>query len=102
MKLFAKDIKDYDEYKSYRRTYKKVYADDENHIYVFKNISGGSNPEYEILKGKKIKNPDGNYVWKKGSDEDWGTYGWTVMGTEEYCQKKIKEKITLQCGVNNA
>ena len=47
-----KDINSYDTFTKYGDTFTKIYADDENHIYVFKCGFG-----YEVVKGIKSVNP---------------------------------------------
>lgn len=34
---------------------------------------------YEVVRGKKYTNPDGNVVYRYPCDEDFGLYGYAVM-----------------------
>jgi len=97
-KIFNKEIKEKDTFNRIGYRYDKVYADDEKHIYVFKMTNIDPNrvittPKYELVVGKKRKNPDGAIVYVYPSDEDFGKYGWFITGKEEYCQRVIKTKI---------
>lgn len=38
----------------------------------------GGRKHYEVVKGKKHKNPDDNVVFAYPSNEDWGIYGYTI------------------------
>lgn len=88
-----KDINEYNEYNSHGYSFIKVYADDKNHIYVFKEINTNHN-HYEVLKGKAYIQPDGNKIYCRGCDEDWGQYGWTITGSDDYCKERIDKKIS--------
>ena len=96
--FFKTDIKDKNEFLRIGYKYTKVYADDVNHIYLYKMEKIDKElqmpyPQYELVKAKKAKQPDGTDVYMYPSDEDWGKYGWTIMGKEEQCQETIRAKM---------
>ena len=98
MKIFKTDIKDKNEFNRIGYHYTKVYADDENHIYVFRMKHNDKKlempySEYELVKGVKVKNPDGNYVYRYPSDEEFGTSGWFYLGNDEKCWEQMNAKI---------
>lgn len=73
MKVFRKDISEMKEFTKYGDTFKQIRHNPETGWWLYDR--GNS---YEVVKGKKYKNPDGNYVYVYPCDEDWGTYGYTV------------------------
>mgnify|MGYP003293731388 CR=1 FL=1 len=83
MKVFATDIKDKKVFNRIGCTYYQVYADHDNHIYVYDIINqDGIHRGYEVVKGLKRKNPDGSTVYVYPSDEQFGIYGFATIGTE--------------------
>lgn len=86
--IFKTDISKIDGYSSAGMWWKKVYADDEKHIYLFQ----AREDLYEMMVGRKAKQPDGTYVYRKPSSDEWGAYGWTFWGDKETCLKKFIEK----------
>ena len=93
-RISIKDIKDKKTFKRIGYTYTQVLADDENHVYLYKMEKKGMIDcyHYELVKGKKHKNPDGTIVYMYPGDEDFGTYGWFILGNEKYATEKICEK----------
>ena len=92
-KLVRKDISEKKEFKRIGYTYTQVLADDEQHVYLYKMSKPVmTTNEYELVKGKKYKNPDGSIVYTYPCDEDFGTYGWFICGTKERVTKDICEK----------
>ena len=47
-------------------------------LYKRTNKEDPSRVHYEVVKGKKHKNPDGRIVYCYPSDDSWGQYGYTV------------------------
>lgn len=43
---------------------------------------------WEVWKPKLRKNPDGNRVWAKIADEDFGIYGWYCTSKDSVEKKK--------------
>lgn len=94
-KLFFKDITEKKEFTRLKRYYKMIAADERNHIYLFEITPlewEKTYEQFELVKGIKIKNPDGNYVWRYPSDEQFGKNGWYICGTHERCIRDIKNK----------
>lgn len=84
-----KDINSYDTFTKYGDTFTKIYADDENHIYVFKCGFG-----YEVVKGIKSVNPDNTIIYHYPSTEQFGTYGYYIFGSDDkYCKERIEYRI---------
>ena len=98
-KFNCKDIKDKKEFDriGYHYTCVKEYG---NNIYLYKMERIDKTipqyyPIYELVKGITHKNPDGSIVHKYPNDEQFGIYGYTIMGTEKQCKKNINEKLVL-------
>lgn len=87
-----KDIKDYDSFSIYGDTLTKVYADDVRHIYAFKRTQG-EYYFYELVIGVKTVNDDGSTVYRYPNNTEWGTKGFTIIGSDkdEMLKKHIKE-----------
>lgn len=86
MKIEAKDIKDTNTFKKFGATFSKVWSDDERHLYVFKRTKHRT--DYEVIKGVKTKNPDGSIVYRYPSSEEFGTYGYYIMGIPSWYSKQ--------------
>lgn len=94
-KLFFKDITEKKEFTRNNYSYKMIASDERNHIYLFEITPLEWEKDYkqfELVKGIKVQNPDGNYVWRYPSDEQFGQYGWYICGTHERCIRDIKDK----------
>lgn len=57
-----------------------ICYDKENHKGIWELRKDGSCRGYEVIKGKKHKNPDGSVVYAYPSDEQFGSYGWYLVG----------------------
>lgn len=92
MKIFNTDIKDKRKFTFEGDTLvQKECVDEENHIYVYERYNPrGKMYGYEVVKGVKVKNPDGNYVYRYPSSEQFGSYGYFVA-KENACD--IERKI---------
>lgn len=72
-----------------------IASDETHHIYLFEMTPLDWEKKYEqfeLVKGIKVKNPDGSYVYRYPGDEQFGTYGWYISGTLERCINEIKNK----------
>ena len=80
MKVFATDIKDKKKFSFQGDTLVlKECVDKEKHIYIYERYNhNGKLFGYEVVKGVKVKNPDGNYVFRYPSSEQFGTYGFFI------------------------
>ena len=53
--------------------------DKEKHTYLFARYNhNGRLYGYELVKGVKTKNPDGNYIYRYPSSSQFGTYGFFI------------------------
>ena len=94
-KIFRNDVKERKEFDRAGYHYTQILGDDEKHIYLYKMEPldwKSPHKHYELVVGKKYKNPDGNYVYVYPCDEDFGTFGWYICGTPENTRKKIADK----------
>lgn len=88
------DIKDKTHFRRIGYDYYRVYFDATRHIAVYEMSKDGKHKGYEVIKGKKHKNPDGTIVFVYPSDEDFGIYGWYVNFVDENIEmEKISEKV---------
>lgn len=86
-KIIRKDIRTYDTFRRDGYDYKKLECNDNYSIWeVFKD---GQSRGYEVWKPKKHKNPDGNIVTVRPSDEDFGIYGWYYPIRSKSMDEKI-------------
>jgi len=90
--IYSKDIKDVQSFQKYGNNYEKVYADDDRHIYIFKAFDENFT-SYEVILGKRVKNPDGNIVYTYPGNNDWGKLGFTIRGCNgmEASMRVVKE-----------
>lgn len=87
------DIKDKLTFKRIGYNYTQVLADNEKHVYLYLMSKPGVNYlQYELVRGKKYKNPDGSIVYIYPCDEDFGTFGWYICGTPERVVSDICQK----------
>lgn len=77
MKFKATDIKDKKEFTFEGDTLKQSYcAVPDKNIWVYERYNHlGRLIGYEVVKGVKVKNPDGQVVYKYPSTEQFGQYG---------------------------
>lgn len=68
----------------------KECVDEENHIYVYERYYHKTDLMYiyEIVRGVRHKNPDGNIVYLYPSSEQFGSYGYTIPA-------KLKDRIPV-------
>lgn len=86
-----KDLSTVDSFAKYGDVFRKIWADDEHHVYLFKRNKG-----YELICGVKAKNPDGSIVYRYPSAEQFGTNGWYIMESsraKEQINDLIREKM---------
>ena len=91
------DIKTLKKFKKNGYNYTCVKADVENNIYVYKMEHIGEPlpySQYELVIGKKAKQPNGDTVYIYPSSSQFGTYGWYICGTEEMCRDRINSRIS--------
>ena len=93
IKVFAKDIEDKKVFKRAGYDYYQVYADRDNHIYIYEMELDGIHKGYEVIKAIRHKNPDGRIIYKYPNDEQFGLYGWYISGPLRVEMEKIPEKV---------
>ena len=98
MKIFKTDISEKTEFNRIGYRYVRVWGDDENKVYVYQIISRAPYQQFEVVKGKKIKNSDGNIVYVSPWDEQLGPDGWYICGTAKNCNLKISQKLSELMG----
>ena len=81
MKIFAKDIAEKKEFTfDGDRLVQKMCVDAEKKIYVYERYSGisGRLMGYEVVNGKRYKQPDGSIIYRYPSSEEFGSNGFFV------------------------
>ena len=79
MEIVRKDIKDLKEFKKYGDTFKQIRNNPETGWWLYERTpKDGGRKHYEVVKGKKYKNPKGEIVLVYPGENDWGTYGYTI------------------------
>jgi len=96
-KVFRTDISEKKEFIIYGDTLRmKECVDKEKRIYIFERLMNENNKErliaFEVVKGKKHKNPDGSIVYTYPSSEQFGYYGFTVFPNHK---KSMQEAIEI-------
>ena len=95
MKFAKKDISEKKEFDRNGYHYEQILADEEYKVYLYKMTPiewEKKYYQYELVKGKRYKNPDNTIVYAYPSDEDFGTYGWYICGTIETTKFSIQQK----------
>lgn len=93
VKIERTDISEKKEFNKNGYRYTQVLADNEKHVYLYKLSKPGIKYlQFELVKGKRYKNPDGNIIYTYPCDEDFGTYGWYICGTTETTKFSIQQK----------
>ena len=95
-KIFYTDMRQVSTFTRCGYEYRKVEQTDNYMLWeMVKN--NGKLAGYEVWKSHWYKNPDGNRVWIKPSDESFGTTAWYYTSIE-----KARTKIhSLVCGLRN-
>lgn len=75
--IYAKDISEKKEFSFQGERLKQIRcANEEQHIYVYERYNrSGRLYAYEVVRGKKTKNPDGNIVYTYPTSEMFGSFG---------------------------
>lgn len=94
-KIFRKDVSAKKVFKRANATYYQVYADSDNQLYIYDIMREGEHRGYEIIKTQKHINPDGSIIHILPSDEEFGSYGWTTIGTENTYDREIENIISI-------
>lgn len=80
MKIFAKDIEERLEFDRCGYHYVNICLDTEKKAGIWELRKDNKCYGFEVVKGKKHKNSDGSVVYAYPSDEQFGTYGWYLVG----------------------
>ena len=78
MKIFSKDISELKTFKKFGEVFTQVRNNPETGWWLYERVSKYGTKSYEVVKGKKHKNPNNTIVHVYPSNEDWGTYGYTI------------------------
>lgn len=97
-KVFYPDINKKKEFNRIGYHYARVWGDEDNHIYVYQIRNELPYYQFEVIKAKKVKNPDGNVVYAYPSNDDFGKYGWFIGGNTKNCNLKISQKLSELVG----
>ena len=73
--IYSKDISQLKEFVRYGEPFHQVRHNPETGWWLYER---GEN-SYEVVKGKKHINPDGQVVYTYPPEADWGTYGYTII-----------------------
>ena len=98
MEIIKKDIRELNSFKKFDSTFTKIWSDEDRHLYVFKRVKimddGKERIDYEVIKGVKTKNPDGSIVYAYPSSDNFGTYGYYIMGIPvRYSRQRIVSRL---------
>lgn len=72
-KIFRKDISEMKTFTKYGDVFTQVRNNPDTGWWLYERPT-----HYEVVKGKKYKNPDGEIVYVYPSENDWGVYGYTI------------------------
>lgn len=80
MKIFSKDISEKKEFTFEGDTLKQKYCyDEDKHIYVYERYNhSGRLFGYELVRGVRRKQPNGEIVYVYPSSEQFGKYGYFI------------------------
>ena len=93
--IYRNDISTKKVFKRANATYYQVYADRDNHLYIYDIIRDGEHRGYEVIKAPNYTNPDGSVIQRIPKDEEFGTYGWTTIGTENTYDRETETIICI-------
>lgn len=94
MKLQATNIKDKNQFRMDEYTLTK-YRDYGNNYYLYKMTNPkGRHCGWELVKGKKHTQPDGEVIYIYPSISDWGLNGWS------YPASMTEEQILRRAGLS--
>lgn len=97
MKIYSKDISDKKEFTfDGERLKLNRCLDEESHIYLFERYnSAGMLYAYELVRGIRHKNPDGQIVYVYPSSEQFGRYGFFIAKNHlEESLTRFVQKLT--------
>lgn len=90
--IYSKDLKEKKKFRRVGYDYSNIYLNNTTHCGVWELSREGKIYGYEVVKGRKYKNPDGNIVYTYPSDEDFGAYGWYICGKDALIKSMRKVK----------
>lgn len=96
------DIRELNEFNAYDDTYRKVYADDENLVYVFRRDNKCyKKPYYEVVKGRKYKRSDGSIIYIYPSTELFGKIAFCVNSERPDFEERVQHYVEYLTNMNN-
>lgn len=75
-------------------TYDRV-SENENYIVWSQRDFHPGQLNLEVWKKRWVDNPDGSRALIAPNDNEWGTYGWTVIGKTEPIKTKVLERFGI-------
>lgn len=79
MKIFVKDIGELKEFEKHGDTFKQIRHNADTGWWLYERTNKEhKSKHYEVVKGVKYSNPDGNVVFMYPGDSQWGLYGYTI------------------------
>ena len=105
IEVYYNDIFDLTEFDKNGYHYSQVIADRGNNIYIYEMERIGeplSYYQFELVRGVKTKQPNGEVVYIYPPTEKFGTNGWYICGTEESCWKRIADKVKVMVDYKEA
>lgn len=97
IEIYLKDVKEQDKFEKFGEEFTKIFGNDEKHIYVFKRVKEtelGNKTNYEVIKGVKFKNPDGSIVYIYPKSQQFGVYGYYILGyNPQYAYDRIVYRL---------
>ena len=88
------DIRELNEFNAYDDTFRKVYADDENLVYVFRRDNKCyKKPYYEVVKGRKYKKSDGSIIYIYPPSSLFGKIAFCVNSERPDFEERIQHYV---------
>lgn len=79
MKFFSTDISEMKTFTKFGDVFTQIKNNPETGWWLYERTpKDGGRKHYEVVKGKKHKNPDDSVVLTYPSNEEWGSYGYTI------------------------
>ena len=99
--IWKRDINDVNEFNKNGYKHTKVAEKDGWYLFKMEPISEELKGfvhylNYEVVKGVKLKNPDGTDVFVYPNDERFGIYGFYFCGAPEIIRKNMEKRANMK------